>query len=80
MTSSIKVKSHNYPVLVQSFDPVKSVLPPSEENGYVLASESILWPEDGEQVFHCTTTRMVRAVDLAMDDPRALAARKAPTP
>lgn len=52
MTTAIKVTSHNYPALVETFD-----------NGSK-TDYRVLTPEDGEQTFYCTTTRQLRITDL----------------
>ena len=55
MTSTIKVTSHNYPVIVDTID-----------SG--IATDSVtLKPEDGERTFYTTTTRELRITDLEMD-------------
>lgn len=59
MTTTIKITSHNYPALVETFD-----------NG-AKTNYRVLTPEDGEQTFHCTTTRQLRVTDLAYADPLA---------
>ena len=74
MTTSIKVKSANYPALVEYTD--RWV----DTEGNERVSEGIpvvLWPEDGEVYFYCTTTRQVRVTDLEYDDPRAVKAKEA---
>ncbi len=58
MTTTIKVTSHNYPAQVVTYDLGKKV------------GEQILTPEDGEQTFHCTTTRELRITDIEYNDPR----------
>ena len=63
MTTTIKVTSHNYPALVEVFD-----------NGNK-TNYHVLTPEDGEQTFHCTTTRQLRITDLEYADPAVLAAK-----
>lgn len=67
MTTTIKVTSHNYPALVLTTDKVG--------DGEGSTTERVLLPEDGEVVFHCTTTRAITIVDLEYDDPRIAAAR-----
>lgn len=52
MTTTIKVTSHNYPALVETFD------------GGNKTDYKILTPEDGEVTFHCTTTRQLRITDI----------------
>ena len=52
MTTTIKVTSHNYPARVQIFD-----------DGRFCESQ-MLKPENGEVVFHCTTSRELRIVDV----------------
>lgn len=63
MTTTIKITSHNYPARVFTTD----------DNGQT--SERVLWPEHGEQIFHCTTSSEVLIKDLEYDDPRAVAAK-----
>lgn len=55
MTTTIKVTSHNYPALVETFD-----------NGNKM-DYRVLRPEDGEQQFYCTTTRQIRITDIEYD-------------
>lgn len=69
MTTTIKVTSHNYPALVEVMDLVDGA--PSPEAKAV--ENRILRPDDGEQTFYCTTTRVVRVTDLQYDDPRVVA-------
>lgn len=57
MTTTIKVTSHNYPALVETFDS-------GEKTDY-----TVLTPEDGERSFYCTTSRQLRITDLNYDDP-----------
>lgn len=63
MTTSVKVKSANYPVLVRTTD--------RGANNYEFSSDEILWPEDGERTFYCTTTRTITAMDIDYSHPRA---------
>ncbi len=58
MTTTIKVTSHNYPALVETFD-----------NGKLVSSQ-VLTPKDGETVLYCTTVRELRITDLEYNDPR----------
>lgn len=67
MTTTIKVISHNYPALVQTID--RSVEGKHER---FTVQERVLLPEDGEQIFYCTTSRELRITDLEYDDPRAV--------
>jgi len=60
MTTTIKVTSHNYPALVETFDLGKKT------------TEEVLRPEDGERTFYCTTSRELRITDLEYDDPRVV--------
>lgn len=62
MTTTIKVTSHNYPARVEVFDGGK----------WQPSMNRIITPEDGEQVFYCTTTRELRITDLEYDDPAVL--------
>lgn len=61
MTSSIKVRSHNHPVLVTVCDEI-------DGNRAVASQEVCLWPEDGERAFYTTTTRFLRIIDLSYDE------------
>jgi len=65
MTTTIKVTSHNYPARVEIVDHY------AERDSVV--ETRILVPEDGEQSFHCTTTRELRITDLDYNDPAVLA-------
>ena len=70
MTTTIKVTSHNYPALVTYVD--------TNSEGVALRTQAgIVEAEDGEQHFHCTTSRTIEIVDLDYYDPRVLASRKA---
>ena len=71
MTTTIKVKSANYPALVQTFDVTQEASMPPGTMMESLADERVLWPKDGEQEFYCTTSRVIRVTDLEYDDPRA---------
>lgn len=74
MTSSVKVQSHNYPVLVRTLDrdPIQTEPDSAPPQGnYRITREDILRPEDGEKMYHCTTTRVITVTDLEYDDPRA---------
>lgn len=64
MTTTIKVTSHNYPALVETFD-----------NGQK-TDYRVLTPENGEQTFHCTTTRQLRITDIDYNDPEVLKRKK----
>ncbi len=64
MTTTIKVTSHNYPALVETFDS-------GNKTDY-----RVLTPEDGEQTFYCTTTRQLRITDLEYGDPAVSASKK----
>jgi hypothetical protein len=66
MTTTIKVTSHNYPARVETFD------------GGVRQYAEIITPEDGEKIYHCTTSRELRITDLEYDDP-AVVEHKAKT-
>lgn len=57
MTTTIKVTSHNFPALVETFDN-------GNKTDYV-----VLTPAQGEVTFHCTTTRQLRITDIEYDDP-----------
>ena len=76
MTTSVKVKAANYPVLVTAEDRWST----TKQNGCVARGSStdelaVLWPAHGEVDFYCTETRTITCVDLAYDDPRAIAAK-----
>lgn len=73
MTTTIKVTSHNYPAQVEVIDEYGG-------NPPVTAEKRILFPEDGEQTFYCTTSRKLHITDLEYDDPAVLAAKAAKTP
>lgn len=66
MTTNIKVQSHNYPAMVQVID--------TFEGKSITVETRILFPEDGEVLFYCTTTRQVRVTDLECEDARVLEA------
>lgn len=80
MTTTIKVQSHNYPVLVRTIDRSRTEFPNATSGGSkislytdnVTVAEQVLWPEDGECFFHCTTSRTIECIDLEYDDPRAI--------
>jgi hypothetical protein len=74
MTTTIKVISHNYPALVETFDRLWDAEANKVREVSEKTAEIIIWPKDGEQVFYCTTTRTIRVVDLEYDDPKATAA------
>jgi hypothetical protein len=72
MTTTIKVTSHNYPALVRQVD---RFVGPDAAGKLVRVEhvmERILRPEDGEQRFHCTTSRTIEVIDLDYADPRVL--------
>ena len=79
LTTSVKVQSHNYPVLVRLIDSTRTEYPNASKAGKpvslyseaVTVTEQVLWPEDGEQWFHCTTSRRMECIDLDYNDPRA---------
>ena len=69
MTTTIKVTSHNYPALVTYVD--------TNSDGVSNRTQAVIVEaEDGEQHFHCTTSRTIEIVDLDYYDPRVLASRK----
>ena len=80
MTTTVKVQSHNYPVLVQvwdyRWDPEASLL----DRTFRLADSRVLWPEHGEVSFYVTTARTIALIDLEYNDPRALASKPSPIP
>lgn len=59
MTTSVKIKSHNYPAFVTT---------PNQTR--------VLWPEDGEVDFSCSTNWPLTVVDIDYEDPRAVADRE----
>jgi hypothetical protein len=67
MTTTIKVISHNYPAKVEVVD--------RRDERDTRVETRVLFPEDGEQTFYCTTSRELRITDLEYDDPRAVEAR-----
>lgn len=83
MTTSVKIKSANYPVLVTSIDlvAVRRILADKPVNVKESQGHSrVLWPEDGEVQFYATTSRCISAIDLEYDDPRAAEDRAARFP
>jgi hypothetical protein len=69
MTTTIKVTSHNYPALVETFERGWD----AEQNRPAdlrKRDSRVLTPADGEQSFYCTTSMELRVVDLEYDDPR----------
>lgn len=73
MTTSVKIKSANYPVRVRVLDMQASGLTH-------VAEQRVLWPEDGEVQFYATVGRQITAVDLEYTDPVAMADRSARFP
>ena len=59
MTSTVKVTSHNFPVLVQTLN----------QDGET-TEERVLQPQDGEVTFYVTTTQGLGVKDIEYDDPR----------
>jgi hypothetical protein len=64
MTTTITVKSHNYPALVQVYDTTHC--PPEQAT---LVSEHLIEATDGEVHFYCTTMRELRITDVEFDHP-----------
>lgn len=64
MTTSIKVRSHNHPVLVRVTNLADG------DGREAVMFEHVLTPNDGERLFHATTSQRVEAVDIEYDDPR----------
>lgn len=62
MTSTVKVTSHNYPVLVMIDDGRRT-------------REEVVTPQDGERHYHCTTDQKLSMIDIAYDDHRVPAGR-----
>jgi len=57
MTSTVKVKAHNDPVLVRCMDLQK-------DGSSIVASQHIIVPEDGHVEFHCWKDRRVECIDV----------------
>jgi len=68
MTTTVKVLSHNYPVLVRTRDKMSD---------REVVNEQVFTAESGEQLLYCTTTRTLEIVDLDYNDPRVLADKQA---
>jgi hypothetical protein len=69
MTTTIKVTSHNYPTLVETFERGWD----AEQNRPAelrKRDSRVLTPADGEQSFYWTTSMELRVCDLEYDDPR----------
>lgn len=68
MTTNVKIQSHNYPakVVVSDF---------MADGSKVQADSRIVFAEDGEQTFYCTTSRIVEVFDLDYNDVEVVAER-----
>jgi len=70
MTTSVRVTSHNYPVLVRTldrkYDPEKNQV----NDEFELVDEKIFGPEDGPKDLYVTTTRKLEIYDLDQDNER----------
>jgi hypothetical protein len=75
MTTSVKIKSHNYPVLVQTWERRWDSETQKLGDEFVLRDARVQWPEHGEISHYVTTTQKLTAQDLEYDDPRALASK-----
>jgi hypothetical protein len=71
MTSTVKVTSHNFPVLIETHDKVYDRDANKLSDNYTITDQKIVRPADGEQTLHCTTSRKLVITDLEYDDPRA---------
>ena len=58
MTSTVKVQSHNHPVLVEFFDRHGDI------RDWKKTDYKILHPIDGEQQYYVTTTRKIVVYDI----------------
>jgi hypothetical protein len=70
MTTTIKVTSHNYPALVETFVRGWNAEQNKPDEFLRKSDARVLKPADGEQSFYCTTSMEIRVVDLEYDDPR----------
>ena len=70
MTTTIKVQSHNYPALVETFVRGWNAEQNKPDEFLRKSDARVLKPADGEQSFYCTTSMEIRVVDLEYDDPR----------
>jgi hypothetical protein len=64
MTTTVKIKSHNYPARVETF------------YGDKLINTVIVHAEDLEYVTYCSTSSELRITDLEYNDPVVLADRE----
>lgn len=71
MTTTIKVTSHNYPALIETWDQQYDAEKGEMKPDSVKTSEVVVNTTDGEHVIYCTTTRKIVITDLEYDDPRA---------
>lgn len=80
MTSTIKITSHNSPVVVETIDALTiDANGQPMQNAWQVTGVQVIWPETGEVQLCTTTTRMLRVVDADLDHPAVLANPR-PTP
>lgn len=60
MTTTIKVRSHNHPAKIETFD------------SGIKTNTEVLTPIDGEREFNCTVSRELRITDIEYDDVRVI--------
>ena len=75
MTTNVKIQSHNYPVLVQTWERGWDYETAKLSDAFVLVDSRVQWPEHGEVTHYVTTTRKITMRDIEYDDPRALASK-----
>jgi len=75
MTTQVRIRSHNCPVLVQTRDQRWDSAADKLSDEFFLADSRVQWPEHGELTYYVTTTRKIAVRDLEYDDPRALASK-----
>ena len=64
MTSTVKVTSHNYPVLVETWDKLYNHHTNKVSDDWTKTDYKVLEPSHGETVMHVTTTRKLVIYDL----------------
>lgn len=64
MTSTVKVTSHNYPVLVETWDKLYNHHTNKVSDEWTKTDYKVLEPSHGETVMHVTTTRKLVIYDL----------------
>lgn len=68
MTSSVKIKSHNFPVLLTTTD----LRIEADGTRTYTQSDRVILSTDPELEFYCTTNRGLQVSDLEYDDPLVL--------